>query len=120
MSWLLEVAFEFFIGGIAFSLVPLLVPGIRVDSFKSATSLVLFMSISNFFIAFLFKWVLWPLTILSLGLVRLVINGVILDFGSDLVSGVKVDSFKSAFLGALVLSILWTVLLWITKPIIGF
>ena len=84
------------------------VPGIRFKDESLwtpfATSLVL--GILNAFIRpILMLWAL-PLLIFTLGLFRLVINALLLYFVSFLLGRFfEVDSFRAAFLGALVISI---------------
>ena len=84
------------------------VPGIRFKDESLwtpfATSLVL--GILNAFIRpILMLWTL-PLLIFTLGLFRLVINALLLYFVSFLLGRFfEVDSFRAAFLGALVISI---------------
>jgi putative membrane protein len=51
-----------------------------------------------------------PLTILTLGIFWLVINALMLELASNLVSGFTVEGFWSAFFGAIVLSLVSTFL----------
>jgi len=101
------------IGGLAVLLLPKLIPGIKVENYKSGLKLVLAMAIINLILKILFWWIIFPFRILTLGLGYLIINAVVLDLASDIVGGVSIDSFKSAFLGSLLLSVIWTVLGWI-------
>ena len=89
------------------------VPGIRFEDSSLWTPFVasLVLGILNAFIRpILMLWAL-PLLILTLGLFRLVINALVLYFvGLLLGHYFQVDSFWAAFLGALVISIVSTVL----------
>jgi len=89
------------------------VPGIRFEDESIWTPFVtsLVLGILNAFIRpILMLWAL-PLLILTLGLFRLVINALVLYFvGLLLGHYFQVDSFWAAFLGALVISIVSTVL----------
>ena len=46
-----------------------------------------------------------PITILTLGLFTLVVNAILFWLASQIGSGVRVDTFPAAFLGALVVSV---------------
>ena len=48
----------------------------------------------------------FPLTIITLGLFLLVINGLMLWLASAIVSGIRIHGFGAAFLGALLLTAL--------------
>ena len=54
-----------------------------------------------------------PINILTLGIFILVINALLFMFVAYLVPGVEVDGFWSAFLGALILSILSIGISWL-------
>jgi putative membrane protein len=61
-----------------------------------------------------------PLTVLSFGLFALVVNGAMLALVASLVKGVQIDSFGSAVLGALVISLVGGLLSWLFSPRPGF
>ena len=112
MRFLLSAA----IGGLAVMLLPRIIPGIKVENYKSGLKLVVAMAIINLLMKILFGWLLLPFQILTLGLGYLIVNAIVLDVASDIVGGITIDSFKSAFMGSLVLSITWTILGWIILP----
>lgn len=56
-----------------------------------------------------------PLTILTLGLFILVLNGIMLALTAWLVPGLSIETFLDAFLGALILSIIAFFTSWIGK-----
>jgi putative membrane protein len=64
----------------------------------------------NATIGFFLKLITFPLTILTLGIFWLVINALMLELASALVPGFIVQGFWSAFFGAIVLSLVSTVL----------
>ncbi|MBF0408676.1 MAG: phage holin family protein [Candidatus Riflebacteria bacterium] len=101
------------LGAVSVLLLPYFVKGIEAKGFKPAIKLVLLITCVNFILDILFWWILVPLKFLSLGLSRFILNGLILDFSSDFISGVKCDSIKSAIIGGITLSIIWTVLSWL-------
>jgi hypothetical protein len=57
-----------------------------------------------------------PLTLLTLGLFWFVINALMLEVASSLVNGFQVRGFEAAFLGAIVLSAVSSLLQWLIMP----
>jgi putative membrane protein len=94
-----------------------LVPGIRAGSVTSLLLIALVFGVLNALVRPFLKLLSCPLLILTLGLFTLVLNAVMLlmtarlgqAFGIDF----RVDGFWTAFLGALVVSVVSVVLSWI-------
>jgi len=82
------------------------IPGISVDSFWSALLVAVVIALINVFIKPILVLVTLPINILTLGLFTLVINALLFMFAGFISPGFEVDGFLSAFLGALLLSIL--------------
>jgi putative membrane protein len=82
-----------------------LVPGIQIDRFSDLLVATLVIGLLNAFLRPLVILLTLPVTILTLGLFTLVINGVMFYLASHLVSGFHVTSFGAAFLAALLFSI---------------
>jgi putative membrane protein len=57
-----------------------------------------------------------PLTVLTLGLFALVINGAMLALVASVVKGVHVAGFGSAILGAVIISLVGGLLSWLLRP----
>ncbi len=85
--------------------VVLFIPGIHVDKFQTALLAALVLGLVNAFLRPMLIAFTMPLTILSLGLFTLVINGFLFFLVSRIVPGFTVDSFWSAVWGALVFGI---------------
>ncbi len=81
------------------------VPGIHVDGFMAAFVAALVLGLVNTMIRPIFLVLTLPVTILSLGLFILVINGLMFWFAGSILRGFVVDSFWHAVLGALLFSI---------------
>jgi len=81
------------------------VPGFEVADFSTALIASLVIGLLNMTLGLVMRFLTWPLNWLTLGLVYLVVDAIILYFASKLVSGFRIRSFFSAFLGALVLAI---------------
>jgi putative membrane protein len=87
-------------------LVGWLVSGIRIADGKAALIAALVLGAANIFVRPVIVLLTLPLTILTLGLFLIVVNAGMLMLTSGLVAGFKVDGFKSALLGSIVLSLL--------------
>ena len=82
-----------------------LIPGIQVSGFLAALLAALVIGLVNSTLCLILKVLTFPLTILTLGLFWFVINALMLELASWLVPGFFVRGFLSAFLGAVVLSL---------------
>ncbi len=79
--------------------------GIRYDSASSLIAAALLLGIFNAFLRPILLILSVPLILLTLGFFILIINGLMLLFVPGIVNGFHVDSFGSAFWGAIVISI---------------
>lgn len=83
-----------------------LVPSIRVDSFESALIAALLLALVNTLLRPVLVLLTLPVTLLTLGLFILVINGLLFWFVGSFMSGFHVAGFWSGVFGALVYSII--------------
>jgi putative membrane protein len=93
------------INAVALLAVPHVVPGIAVDSFASALIAALLLGLVNTILRPLLVLLTLPVTILTLGLFILVINGVLFLLVSAFAPGFHVHGLLAAVLGALLYSI---------------
>jgi putative membrane protein len=93
------------------------VPGIRAGGFGSILALALVFGLVNAFVRPFLKLVSCPIILLTLGLFTLVLNALMLMLAAWLGRGLgiefTVDGFVPAFLGALIISVVSTLLSWI-------
>ena len=89
------------------------VPGISVSSFATALIASVVIALVNIVIKPVLVFLTLPINILTLGVFILVINALLFMFVAYLIPGVEVDGFWSAFLGALILSILSIGISWL-------
>ena len=82
------------------------VPGISVANFLTAMLVAIVIALINVFIKPVLVLITLPINILTLGLFTLIINALLFMFAGYIAPGFEVDGFLSAFLGALLLSIL--------------
>jgi putative membrane protein len=83
----------------------MIIPGIKVDSLSTAIIAAGLLGIINTFIRPILIILTLPLNILTLGLFSFFINAFLLKLVAYFIEGFAVDGFGSAFLGALVISI---------------
>jgi putative membrane protein len=90
--------------------------GISVSGPKAALIAAAVIGLINATLGLLLKIVTFPLTIVTLGLFWFVINALMLELAAWLVNGFAVRNFVAAFIGAIVLSIVSSVLQWLFMP----
>ncbi len=90
-----------------------IIPGITISNFTTALVAAVVIALINLGIKPVLVFLTLPINILTLGIFILVINALLFMFMAYLVPGVEVNGFWSAFLGALVLSILSVGISWL-------
>jgi putative membrane protein len=85
-------------------IVAYVVPGIRVTSIGAALVAAVVIGLVNSTVGVFLKIVTFPLTILTLGIFWLVINGLMLALAAFLVDGFAVDGLFPAIIGSIALS----------------
>ena len=98
------------ITGIAVFLAVATVPGIEAESFSAGLAAVLVLTILNVLLRPLLLVLTLPLIVLSLGLFLVVLNALLLELTAYLVKGFSVSGFWPAVGGALVISIVTSLL----------
>ena len=87
-----------------------LLPGVRVDGFGSALVAALVLGFINTLLRPLLILLTLPVTVLSLGLFILVINGMLFWFAGSVLRGFEVSGFWVGMMGAMLYSIISYVL----------
>ena len=100
---------------IALLVVSRLVPGFHVDGLWPALIASLVIGLLNATVGLLLKVITFPLSILTLGIFLLVINGLMILLASSIVRGFRVYGFGPAFWGAVVLALLGMVIRSVTR-----
>ena len=93
-----------------------IVPGISVSGPVAALIAAAVIGLVNATLGLLLKILTFPLTLLTLGLFWFVINALMLELAAAFVRGFQVRGFEAAFLGAILLSIVSSVLQWLVMP----
>jgi putative membrane protein len=93
-----------------------LIPGVVVSSVQSLLIAALVLGLVNALVRPVLTILTLPITIITLGLFYLVVNGVAFALAASLVPGFELAGFGSAILGALLVSIISWVLGGILTP----
>ncbi len=101
----MKILVHWFLSAVAVWLVSEIVPGFMVASLGSALIAAVVIGLVNATLGLALKIVTFPLTIVTLGLVWLVINSLMLMVAAQFVPGFAISGFVAAFFGAIVLSI---------------
>jgi putative membrane protein len=98
------------ISAVSLLIVAYIIPGIQVQGFGTALIAAIVIGLVNATLGFVLKILTLPLTLLTFGLFWFVINALMLQLASHLVSGFSISGFWVAFFGAIVLSIVSLIL----------
>jgi putative membrane protein len=108
---------QWFLSAVALLVVSNFVRGFNVDGFGPALVAALVIGLLNATVGFFLKVVTFPISILTLGLFLLIINGMMIMVASNLVNGFHVRGFVPAFWGAVVLALLGMLIRAITESV---
>jgi putative membrane protein len=100
---------------IALLVVSKIVPGFHVAGLAPALIAALVIGLLNATLGLVLKIITFPISILTLGLFLLVINGLMIQLAASVVPGFKVHGFGPAFWGAVVLALLGMVIKALVK-----
>ena len=112
----MRLLLHWILSALAVWIVAHIVPGISVSGPTAALIAALVIGLANATIGLLLKIITFPLTILTLGLFWFVINALMLELAAAFVQGFRVRGFVAAFIGAIVLSIVSSLLQWLIMP----
>jgi putative membrane protein len=112
---MLKLLLHWILSAIALLIVSRLVPGFVVRGLTPALVAALVIGLLNATLGLLLKIITFPISILTLGLFLLVINGLMILLASSIVRGFNVYGMVPAFWGAVVLALLGLLFRAITK-----
>ena len=112
----MRLLLHWLISAIAVWIVAHIVPGIYVTGIQAALIAALVIGLINATLGLLLKIITFPLTVLTLGLFWFVINAFMLELAARFVQGFYVRNFIAALIGAVMLSLVSSVLQWIIMP----
>lgn len=96
--------------GVAVFLAVMTVPGLAVDSYTAGLATVLVLTFLNLLVRPILFVLTLPLIVLSLGFFLIVVNALLLELTAYLVKGFTVAGFWPAVGGAVVISLITTIL----------
>jgi putative membrane protein len=91
------------------------IPGVLIDGVFSAIKVALVLALLNTFVKPILVFFSFPVTILTLGLFLLVINTLIIMICDHFLDGFKVQTFFTAFIFSIILSISQSILFRFAK-----
>ena len=112
----MRLLLHWILSALAVWIVANVVPGIHVSGPTAALIAAAVIGLANATIGFVLKILTFPLTVLTLGLFWFVINALMLELAAQFVRGFYVKDFVAAFIGAILLSIVSSVLQWLVIP----
>jgi putative membrane protein len=102
----MRLLLQWLLSALALLIVSHLVPGFHVSGLLPALIAAVVIGLLNATVGLFLKVVTFPISILTLGIFLLVINGVMILLASAVVPGFHVNGFGPAFWGAVVLALL--------------
>lgn len=110
-----KIIIKFIISLLALYLTDFFLEGIKITDFSSAILAILILALFNTFLRPILKLLTLPLNILTLGLFSFVINALLLLLTAHFVSGFVVAGFIPALIGAVLLSLISSILGYFLK-----
>jgi putative membrane protein len=102
VNWLLSA--------LALWLVAQIISGMQIRSYGTALIATVVIGLVDLTLGPILRFIAFPITFLTLGLFRLVINAFLLKLAAMFTPGFRIDGFLAALFGSLVLAIVTTVL----------
>jgi putative membrane protein len=113
---LLHILVSWLLSALALWLVAQMIPGIQLRDFGAALVATIVIAFVNATIGLVLKFLFFPVTLVTLGLFLLVLNGFLLKLASMFTPGFAVRGFFPALVGSIVL----TVLTWLLRHVVFF
>lgn len=107
---ILQIVIALVLNAAALLITAYIVPGFKVENFTTAILAAIVLGVVNTFIKPILSFITAPLTLITLGLFTFVVNAITLFIVSAVVKGLTIDGWLAAILGAIVLSVVSTVL----------
>src|SRR3954467_3744463 len=109
----MRLLLHWLLSAVALILVSNIVPGFILTGFVAALIAAVVIGLINATLGVLLKVVTFPLTVLTLGILWLVINALMLELASAIVPGFHISGFGAAFIGAIVLALVNMMIRWL-------
>jgi putative membrane protein len=112
----MRLLLHWIVSALSLLLVAYIVPGIHVDGFVAALIAAAVIGIINATLGLFLKVISLPIIVITFGIFWFVINALVLELASGLLTGFHVANFGAAFVGAIVLSLVSWILHWLVRP----
>ena len=112
----MRLLLHWILSAVAVWIVAHVVPGISVSGPMAALIAAAVIGLVNATLGLILKILTFPLTLLTLGRFWFVINALMLKLAAAFLPGFQVRGFEAAFLGAIVLSVVSSLLQWLFMP----
>lgn len=113
----MKILISVVLNALALLITAYIVPGFHVASFTTAILAAVVLGVVNTVIKPILSFITAPLTILTLGLFIFVVNAIVLFIAAAIVKGFTIDGWIPAILGAIVLSLVSTILNSVLKDL---
>lgn len=87
-----------------------IVPGFRIESYTTAFLVALVLGVLNLLVKPVLLLLTLPINILTLGLFTFIVNALLLMIASSLVAGFRIDSFLTAIIASILISLISSLL----------
>ncbi len=111
----MRLLIRWLINAISLVIVAQFVNGFRLSGFGAALIAAVVIGFVNATLGTILKILTFPLTVLTLGLFLIVINAIMLKTAAFFTPGFAVATWKAAFIGAILLSLISSFLHWLIK-----
>ena len=101
----MKLLFRILITAILALVISKLMKGVIIDEFTTALTVAIVLGLLNFFVKPILVLLTLPVTFFTLGLFLLVINGIIILLCDHFVEGLSVNSFWTAMIFSIILSL---------------
>lgn len=110
---MMELLLIWLLSALALMAVAYIVPAVHISNFKSALIAAVVLGLINALIKPVLTFLTFPITILTLGLFYLVLNGLLFWLAGSITKGFKVDGFWPGVFGGIV----YGVLMWLLNSL---
>ncbi len=112
----MKLILHWLINAVALYVTTQILSGVRVASLEELLFAALAIGLINSTVRPILRFVTFPITVLTLGLFYFVLNGLLFYLAAYITPGFELDGVVSAILGAIVMSLVATVLHLFMKP----
>ena len=110
----MRLLLRWLINAVSLLVVAYFVPGFVVRGFTAALIAALVVGLVNATLGAVLRVLTFPITILTLGLFLIVLNAIMLKIAAAVVAGFEIRTWTAALIGAILLSVVSSLLHWLT------